>query len=272
MVIVLYKQKLASSQAYASLKKAEHSIYSPVYWVWDNSPDRDDTLLTSDHLLYQHHPENTGVSKAYNEAGIAAKRFDKQWILLADQDSYFPESTFIEADKAMQRNRQTAIFSLLMKDDHGIISPFQWKAGRGSRVKYLRPGIHSTREWCIINSGMLISRDLLEKCGGYDEHFPLDLSDVVFFDKVKNHCESFFLLPLVAQHSLSNNDPDFKNALSRFQAYSMSLMRYSYAINNNFPVLLVLLLRAVKLSFIFCSLSFLIVAINCLRKPGKNFL
>lgn len=272
MVIVLYKQKLASSRAYISLKKAEHSICNPVYWVWDNSPDRDDTLLTSDHLLYQHHPENIGVSKAYNEAGIVAKTLNKQWMLLADQDSYFPESTFIEADKAMQQNRHITVFSLLMKDDHGIISPFQWKAGRGFRVKYLRPGIHSTKEWCIINSGMLITRELLEKCGGYDERFPLDLSDVVFFDKVKNHCESFFLLPLIAQHSLSNDDPDFKNVLSRFQAYSMSLMRYSYAINDNFPVRFVLLLRAVKLSFIFCSLSFLMVAVNSLRRPRKNFL
>ena len=70
-----------------------------------NSP-RAQHINTYDGLIinYLHDPENSGVSRAYNVGALHAKKNQRQWILLLDQDTTLPDTFLERYGDAIEKN------------------------------------------------------------------------------------------------------------------------------------------------------------------------
>ena len=258
IIIVLYKIKLTDSSAFKSLEKC--FTKNTIIFIYDNSPQPQviDHKLNKK-IIYRHDSSNPGVSKAYNEGHRSARLNEKKWIMLWDQDSTCPENLPILFSKAITSNPNQEIFVPIMKDNLGIISPFEFRWGRGSRLKNASPGNWSFRDYKFINSGMLISTSLFEKCNGYDEQFPLDFSDLVFIKRIMNHYSNFILVGTTCRHRLSSSTNSLHQTLSRFEIYVRSSRIYGKAYGNVFLQRVQTLLRSLKLSMQFYEIRFLFI-------------
>src|SRR5205085_854192 len=127
-----------------------------------------------------------------------------KWMLLADQDTYFPVDVFDQYRLAC-REPQGRLLAPVLVDDDGIVSPFRQRFGWGTRLKNQPIGNVNLNNACAINSGLLISVDLFKEVGGYDERVRLDFSDIYFFQKLKSLTEYFVVLDTVCRHSLSSS-------------------------------------------------------------------
>jgi GT2 family glycosyltransferase len=257
IVIVLFKQRLRDSLAFNSLQDAQQGLSHPTYWVWDNSPQIDDSVITEAGLLYEHHPENTGVSQAYNQAFAFAARHNKKWIFLADQDTEFPRHTLLTFQEATQNNKEMHLFALLMTDGKGIVSPFKWIKGRGIRKRLPVDAVLPLDEWNVINSGLIISTKAFAQCGGYDEMFPIDLSDIVFVEQARKHFKEFMVLNIVCLHSLSDNETSYTYSFQRFNYFCHAMLAYKQKFNPQLNISFIILRRALKLSIKFRNVQFL---------------
>lgn len=85
-VIVIYNLDFHQSSTYQTLLLPHSDI--PTYII-DNSL-YSQIVQDSNVIFYSHHPDNPGVSFAYNEAAKYAKENGYEWMLLLDQDTHFP--------------------------------------------------------------------------------------------------------------------------------------------------------------------------------------
>lgn len=89
-VIVIYNLDFHQSSTYQTLLLPHSDI--PTYII-DNSL-YSQIVQDSNVIFYSHHPDNPGVSFAYNEAAKYAKENGYGWMLLLDQDTHFPMQKF----------------------------------------------------------------------------------------------------------------------------------------------------------------------------------
>ena len=91
-VIVIYNLDFHQSSTYQTLLLPHSDI--PTYII-DNSL-YSQIVQDSNVIFYSHHPDNPGVSFAYNEAAKYAKENGYEWMLLLDQDTHFPNGILQE--------------------------------------------------------------------------------------------------------------------------------------------------------------------------------
>lgn len=243
--IVLFRQALKNSPAYKSLTSilpqpaGKRSIF-----VYDNSPTPSHEL--PDGITYVHDPSNPGVSRAYNQAFLFARKNGFRFLLLLDQDSVLEKHTWMSYREAVAANPTVHVFAPTARSRRKIYSPFRLINGRGMPVSALKPGIQSLKKFRIINSGMLISVEAFETAGGYDERFPLDFSDIAFCERLHNHQFNFYLLDafMIHHHSSSNA----RQSRARFEIYLKALLLYKLISNQRFSYWVAGFPRAVKLS------------------------
>lgn len=261
IIIVLYKKCIEQSIAFQSIEAATViSKASPLIFIYDNSPNS--SIINNPNIIYRHHPENKGVSRAYNDAFYIAEEHNKNWMLLLDQDSEIKFSTIAAYAATVSNNPNLHLFAPIMMDTIGIVSPFRFRDGRGRRVKKITSGIYSIQDFNIINSGMLISCEAFKKSGGYDERFPLDLSDIVFLKRFQICYSKFYLIDAICTHHLSyqNNRPD--EALTRFKIFCEAMKQYKMANKETTWLQTILISRAIKLFFRHRRFDFFKIALN----------
>jgi rhamnosyltransferase len=262
VVIVLYKANLEQSDSFISLTQAlRKSSQKAEIFVYDNSPSASIMPSPEDYpewkLHYFHNPRNPGVSTAYNEAAALAKSLGKTWLLLADQDTNFPDDIFYHYVQGVQSNPETSLFApILVSSDKIIYSPCTYLFGRGFQSKAVVPGIQSFDNKSVLNSGLLISLDAFEQVGGYNVNLPLDFSDFNFIDKFKKNHGSFCLLETFCIHDLSPNSGDFNSSLGRFGRYCDGIKLHVTNPLDIAVLYLLTFLRAVKLCKKFSTLIF----------------
>lgn len=266
VVLVVYEQRLENSPAFNSLRAALKPFdKTSSVFVYDNSSESQ--LFREKNwgsITYVHDPFNGGVSKAYNKAYEKASTIGKEWLLFADQDTIFPENFFIQCLESINKNTHTRIFVPIVKDERGIVSPFRYTLGKGIRAHNIKPGTISASKWNFINSGILISTRLFGKCGGYDERFQLDFSDLSFHKRLTHYVYQMQVVDVCCKHSLSTNQQkNAEDALKRFYIYGQSSSIFSNVYHNYFT-LVVMFLRAIKLSFQYSTVQFV--------KAGWKFL
>jgi GT2 family glycosyltransferase len=267
-VVVLYKKKPEQSSALqAILKSTVDSPSTPFVFIYDNSP-QPASMAPDERVIYRHDAENKGVSKAYNEAALYLRMFPhKQWMLLCDQDTEFTTAAFEAYGKARSKHPKANIFTPRMIDRQGIISPFRLVLGRGIRASKIAPGIHTFNYFQIINSGMLISLKAFNDATGFDERFPLDLSDIVFIDRLRQHHGEFVLIDAACYHHLSGNEEyeTLEDGLLRFKKYTQAVRLYSKLNRLAIPGLTIFP-RSIKLSMKYRSIKFIQAGIMTMLK------
>lgn len=220
-VIVLYRQRLNECQAFRSIEPLRLKYPSRIsLFVYDNSPQP--LIDISATTGYHHDQTNSGVSRAYNVAFKFAREKGFRFLLLMDQDTFFPEQVFESYSHAVARFPKQHVFAPTAIDKQEKYSPFRLVLGRGTPVKEIKAGIFSLRDRKVINSGLLVSITAFEMCGGYDERFPLDFSDIVFCDRLASKDLSFCLIDGQIQHHHSSKATD----KSRFENYLQALALY----------------------------------------------
>jgi rhamnosyltransferase len=257
VVIVVFKKKLQDTPAFKSIRALSTS---PSIYVYDNSPAAQET--GEQNVFYFHDGGNSGVSHAYNQAFTFARKLQKSWLLLLDQDSHLPLATLAAYPVAVGLYRSHQVLVPIMIDGKKMISPYKVMFGKGRSLQNVSPGILPFSQYYIINSAMLISVDAFAMAGGYDEDFPLDFSDVVFCERLKVHKASFVVINGNGIQSLSANDASqsVDQIQSRFLIFATALRKYKAKYDRRFPLALSLLTRALRLAvkhsrFVFLKLA-----------------
>lgn len=266
VIIVLYKCRFEDSK---SLQTLSNSITAAKWGkmdlvVYDNSPEYNMHSLNHKAFNIYYVPDysNSGVSKAYNTAFVLGKQMKKKYLLLLDQDTEIP-SSYCEELFVLQFDYSLIVPKLMNKNK--IISPCRYILGRGSSLNMNKciGGLNSLKQRNFLNSGSLISISLFEKVGGFDERVPLYFSDFNFFNRLKKHENSFFLLESVFYHDMSSNDEtNIDQFFKRFELYCDG----AFVCYRNFGGVLLMIinvvLRTLKLSLKYRTTNFIKIAIG----------
>jgi rhamnosyltransferase len=259
IVLVIHEMDLAESPAFHSLSKGlSHVQKKGILFVYDNStfsqtiPDNDQWTI-----YYQHDATNPGVSHAYNIGFAKTKQLQLKGMLFVDQDTLFPEIIFQQYHQSIKEYPDANVFAPLLVDKSGIISPFQAGLTSGRRLKEFTPGKKSLNDIHAINSGLLVTLNIFEKCGGYDERLRLDFSDFNFFKRLQQYTASIVLVDAECQHEHSSTEKtSIAKAISRFEIY-LQAVRIMGNESSGFLFQSRALLRALKLSFQYRSFRFI---------------
>jgi GT2 family glycosyltransferase len=268
-VVVLYKKKPEQSPAFRAILELDFTdADTPFIFLYDNSPAATAIDATDKRLIYRHDPENNGVSKAYNEAfKLAQKLPKKKWLLLCDQDTEFNSSVFAAYARASSLYPNAKIFAPKLVDGHGVSSPFKFAWGRGFRIKKVSPGIYSFNTLRVINSGMFISVTAFRDANGFDERFPLDLSDIVFTERIRQHHPDFVLIDATCCHHFSDVEKPgaLEEGLMRFIKYTNAIRLYGKLHRFVLPVFIILS-RSIKLCLKYRSMKFVQTGLMAILK------
>lgn len=258
-VLTLHEMNLEESPAYATLCKAlEATQQKGRMFIYDNSAAAQAVPVNHHWMIdYTHDATNPGVSRAYNQALLAAKQHHLKWMLLADQDTHFPINIYDCYSRSVNSHPDCKVFSPVLIDSKGVLSPFQVGTTSGKRFRKIIPGKKSLEEVQSINSGLLIDVALFETVGGYDELFRLDFSDFNFFKRLKQFTNNIIIVDALCRHEHSSTEKTTVNkALNRFKIYLEGSALMSRG-NSVFLFQFRALLRAVKLSLQYRSSRFI---------------
>lgn len=262
-VLVLYNSTLEESKSFNTLLKAINSnrekltlvVYnnSPLYWSYDNK-----SFLGLE-IININDNSNSGVSKAYNTAYSHALKLEKEYILLLDQDTTLPVSFFESflKSESIYRKKNLGIYSPLIMNDSELLSPANFFLFTSKKIKKISEGLHKLRGKAIINSGLIISTNLFQLVGGYNEKIKLDFSDFYFIKKVLKFEKNVVIFNSKCLHSLSSEEEvSCKSALNRFGYYLEGAKYYSKSFKLMYGLKLWVILRSLKLSLKYKTIEF----------------
>lgn len=253
VAIVLYNLDLSESIAYNSLNKCDNSKFL----IYDNSRYVKGHYSDDRVVAYIHDPENGGLSKAYNYAAAFAKEHGYDWLLLADQDTFFPEQSLSVYISAIENNPRIKLFvpKVRVKDEK-YMSPVRMRHYFTKTSKECFSGLIDPSKSGIINSGLLINVDAFWSVGGYNEKVWLDFADFQFIERFGSKYNEAIVIDLECVQSFSNEEQSVDQKLSRYKHFCTSVKHYEPIKKiNKFWINLVVLKRAVSLCVQSKSLS-----------------
>ena len=260
-IIVLYKQRLDQSKTFLSLFGSLSRREDIFLFVYDNSPvpmhDPAEFDSYSAAIRYVSDTSNPGVSKAYNAGARLAKSLKKQYLLLLDQDTAFPQDAISGYVEAIKAHGDCALFAPVLDCNGQIFSPCWHGLNIYLPLRNVRPGRVSARNRSLLNSGMCVAVNAFEEAGGFDEAIPLYFSDHDFMRRYRQGFDSLFVLDMVCAHNLSDKGPpDIGSALIGFDYFCKGARNSIKRGTDFFSVLPVSLARLTRLSMRFRSPAF----------------
>ena len=221
IIIVLYNISLDESESFRALRGIDSGDRDLSLFVYDNS-EHPQKIKTYDglHISYRHDPENSGVSKAYNEGTAHARKHQKNWVLLLDQDTTLPSTLLKRYWEATEKTPELKLFVPVLTLKNGkIFSPCSYRFKRGFHLDTIEKGIHSLQKLSPVNSGMLIDVDTFFEVGGYNEKVKLDFSDFQFIERFRKQHPDFYVMDAECHQDFSDDEMAFESQLKRFKYY-----------------------------------------------------
>ncbi len=260
-ILVLYKQRLEQSPTFLSLFGSLSRMDDVVLFVYDNSPipmhDPSEFDSCSATIKYVSDTSNPGVGKAYNAGARLAKTLKKQYVLLLDQDTEFPQNAIAGYVEAIKAHQDCALFAPVLDCAGQIFSPCWHGFNIYLPLRHVRPGRVPARNRSLLNSGMCVAVSAFEEVGGFDETIPLYFSDHDFMRRYRRAFDSLFVLDMVCAHNLSDKGPpDIDSALNGFEYFCKGARNSIKRAADLFSVLPVSLARLTRLSMRFRSPAF----------------
>lgn len=219
--IVIYNKKISDLTILKKIPNKNIDIF-----IYDNSKlPQEIPTFENVNIYYEHDANNSGVSRAYNQAYKKAKELNKTLLLVLDQDSSF-EFSFIEQYMKMYKEyKNDYIYAPIVCDEKKtkIYSPAFLNNFVGkvqSFEKFVYEERYSLVDKSVINSGLMIPLEMFEKIGGYNEKLRLDFSDIYFIEKYKELNSKIVLVNVYLKHSISGDEgKDFFREHNRFRYY-----------------------------------------------------
>lgn len=210
LLVVLYKvvpENSPTLQSYLSYAKSldEAAINGYRLLIWDNSPEACEDVvhlfreqLPLLHIQYVHTPENTPLSKIYNQ--VAAQIAEDSYLTLLDQDTSLPVEYFEELALA-QRSLEPLILPKVICQGR-LVSPGTRFFAHGRLLESVPAGNVKSRNLLAINSGMSIRGDVFRRIR-YDERLNFYGTDTYFMKKYESKYDHAFVLNQPIEHSLA---------------------------------------------------------------------
>jgi GT2 family glycosyltransferase len=224
-VIVLYKLKAADSPSLQTLLAAAEAVASPEIklqiLIQDNTPGGQSTGAFPSYIKYEAAPENPGLAHAYNRALNFAQANNYQWLLTLDQDTTLPRDYLVymvERVKRLDSDARICAIVPQMVDKGRNLSPFRFAAGFMPR--WFDFGYVGTPQQATyaLNSAAFLRVAALAKIGGYDNRFPLDVSDINLFHRLHADGKRVFVAgDILVSHSFSLLNKDKRMSMDRYQ-------------------------------------------------------
>lgn len=222
-IMVVYNTNVLESRAYKCIKTANNIRLI----VCDNSTIVNDnkSLVERDGNIYLSMHGNIGLSKAYNKAidYLMDEIYDEfDYIILMDDDTYFPEEYFNELNKKVI-NSNVDIFLPVVFDETGnagYLSPSIMKKGYCHRAKDIKS--IKQNELCGINSGMVIKKEIFEDYR-YNEKIFLDYIDHNFIRDMRLRRKKVDVLETKLTQCFSSSSDSKPSAEKRFKIFKKDI-------------------------------------------------
>ncbi|SHE83080.1 glycosyltransferase [Alkalibacter saccharofermentans] len=262
LIIIMYNLNCHKSPIVNSLLEIyRNSNLSHIrVFICDNSTKVDIKIKNKEYcgekeFVYVDMNGNKGLSKAYNKAIELIN--EKEWIVLFDQDTLIVDNYFLELEKSITRNKHVSIHVPIIKSEDIIISPCLLKK---MKVKQFRVEVNKNySDITAINTGMCINKRVFSKTGGYNEDIFLDYLDHYFMREYYKYYKEVAVINATLIQSFSGHDnSSFETSLLRFKIFLNDFFVYCCeAGGGKIYYSRKILLRAIKLSFIYKNIAFL---------------
>lgn len=241
-VIVLYGCRLEESTAFKTLLFSHRDVYKDVF-VYDNSPNSQTTTINVGQYICD--TRNGGLGKAYNTAFRYAMQKGYQWMLLTDQDTFFPTNAKDCYKKAIDEHPLCP----MIVPRHAIISgkyisPTPYRMYTSHICKSTPIGITKFSDVCPINSGILLTVESFSRVGGYAENIWLDFSDIAFIEKYRKTYPKFYIMDnMTCLQNFSGIETDKEKVFHRFCIYLECAHNFRKEVSGTFLSLTLTTLR-----------------------------
>ncbi len=221
IIIVIYNTALDDSESFQSVGAMAVNGAPLDILVYDNSPSSQHIAeYPGLRITYYHDPENSGVSKAYNVGADHARKAQKEWVLLLDQDTTLPPEILGQYEMTVLQNPEKKLVVPILQLQNGkIFSPCRYKFKRGFYLDKISPGVHSLYQFSPVNSGILVSLSAFFEVGGYNEKVKLDFSDFQFIERFRKRHSTFVVMEVACQQDFSDDEVSFPGQTNRFRYY-----------------------------------------------------
>lgn len=225
LAVVIYGRKLSLCNVYKTFIKPNADKIGCLL-VFDNSPtsNYEDIPLVNGIYHYFWDKSNPGLSIHYNQAAQFAADKGYDWLLLLDDDTFFPSSAIDKYEAGVSMFPHERLFVPKHKIANG---------------KYLSPA-HSFRRLCtqvetgrvslskydVINSGMLVLVDDFMRVGGYKVEVSLDFSDFQFVDRLRTSLHSMVVLDIECIQEFSNEEKDITKVVNRYKQFCNCFLHF----------------------------------------------
>ncbi len=271
--MVLYNIRLEESKSFRSIREMDSGDGDLNLFVYDNSCQLQ-TIKAYEglHISYLHDSKNSGVSKAYNEGTAHARKHQKKWVLLLDQDTSLPATLVKNYWEATEQNSEPKLFVPILKLDNGkIFSPCAYRFKRGFYLDSIEKGIHSLQKLAPVNSGMLIDIDAFFEVGGYNNEVKLDFSDFQFIERFRKRYSEFYVMDVACEQDFSDGEVSLAGQAHRFGYYCEGARNIEKnGLMDWLQYNAVVFLRAVRLSLRYKDLRFLHVYLTTFLFPKST--
>lgn len=231
IIIVIYEAIIKECVAFKSLcgSISYKGCFSKIL-LYDNSKTMSEVDFSGNTNIekYIWDASNGGVSKAYNYAAKYAKEHGFDWLLIADQDTFFPNNIILFYKEAVHNNPDIKLFipKVRISENGRFLSPVKNRFFFTRISNIVSSGIINPAKFGIINSGILINVDSFLNVGGYNEKVWLDYSDFQFIERFSYKYNKAYVVNCECIQSFSDDIPDVNQKIRRFKLFCSSVKFY----------------------------------------------
>jgi len=240
IIIVLYKLKLEDSITYKTLCEYISCLkYNYELLIYNNSPEI--LIEESSKYIVINASQNDMLAVAYNYALQRAEEYNREWMLLLDQDTCLTKEYFEQLNNALLYENIAAIIPKL-KSKQMHLSPKSCCStiGHWGIMKNLQTtGIINGKTIQAFNSAALLKTNSLQKIGGFSTEFPLYELDYWVFFRLSRNKEHFYLMDVILYHDLTMLDYLNKMTKSRY----VSIIKAEHKFSKQIGLLSVLVFK-----------------------------
>ncbi|WP_370895463.1 glycosyltransferase [Chryseobacterium gossypii] len=238
--LVCFREKYNKSITFIDLKNSYKYSNNPNkklnLFVFDNT-DSNDWCVSFERntdgvfSYYFHDPKNPGISYAYNEIAIYAKKNGYQYIIFLDQDTHLPIDFYDQYYNFVTQNNVSIAVPVIMNGNL-IFSPSKYKNYRSINLHTLNDSQINAKTHTCINSGLLVETSFFFKVGGYNNSLRVDFCDHEFIRRVSKHTDKITILPVILKQSFSTEVNSLDKAVFRYRIFLRDLFSFK-KINNS---------------------------------------
>ena len=264
-IIVLYKTRFYECNIYKSFLKDALNNKNFYLFIYDNSPEPSDDINELGNIFYVSNTSNPGVSKAYNEGALLAKRKGIEFLLIFDQDTFVKDKRLLEKLCDIVENNDVNLIAPVVVTPKGIFSPLRCFHHIPYKFDFAKNELNDVKNAAIINSGMAIRTSVFFDVDGYNEKVMLDLSDYQFIEHYKRKYKYFYLLDAKLAQSFSDEVDNSESLIIRYGYYLKGVYNFEGSIMTKVDFFFLSLKRCLSLMKRLRSLKPLFMFISYLK-------